>query len=544
MTVFTPQALLNLKKFRKKRKKDNSRNPNPKTPKMMGDTEKFVKKENRERLSKADIERLRERLKSQSQIPKFPMAPDPSNNNFKREPFRLKPKVQPMRRKRGGDTPGLKDYVKKSDSKNKLITVFDTKTGENTFASRNQIMTSRDRYKPAEGSPFKKAIKQIMEKREPGGRFSKADRELAKNMLKKRKGGEISKIDKLRSTKGQFTIGGRLQTFKDKLKKSFGKKSFGKKIGGAMLKNPGKADLNKDGKLSGYEKKRGMAIEKSMSGKKFGGAIKGFGAARRKGMGLQDEMMKPGKVMNAKRGRMAQQKKKKSEFGAYNKLRDVIDQKQKRKQRMDDFMKDRKKIIEKKKGIPVKKGGMMKYSKGGGADTGRMGEIKSKLATSSDKFKRFFKPRKKLEAPKRRPMKPLNKNLKKFAQTSKLTPTGIGKLGAKKVTGKMGGGMMMLMKKAKDKGAKPLEFLSPMAMLKRVQGRKMGGGMMQRPMAYKMGGDLKAATKKLKAQGYKKGGRPSVKKPVIKIAIGIGKAKNFPGIKKLMEKNKKGKKNF
>ena len=414
MTVFTPQALLNLKKFRKKGKKDNSRNPNPKTPKMMGDTEKFAKKENRERLSEADKKRLRERLKSQSQIPKFPMAPDPSDNNYKREPFRPKPKVQPMRRKRGG----------------------------------------------------------------------------------------------------------------------------------AMLKNPGKADLDKDGKLSGYEKKRGMAIEKSMSGKKFGGAIKGFGAARRKGMGLQDEMMKPGKVMNAKRGRMAQQKKKKSEFGAYNKLRDVIDQKQKRKQRMDDFMKDRKKIIEKKKGIPVKKGGMMKYSKGGGADTGRMGEIKSKLATSSDKFKRFFKPRKKLEAPKRRPMKPLNKNLKKFAQTSKLTPTGIGKLGAKKVTGKMGGGMIGLMKKAKDKGAKPLEFLSPMAMLKRVQGRKMGGGMMQRPMAYKMGGGLKAATKKLKAQGYKKGGRPSVKKPVIKIAIGIGKAKNFPGIKKLMEKNKKGKKNF
>ena len=31
------------------------------------------------------------------------------------------------------------------------------------------------------------------------------------------------------------------------------------------LKNPDKADLNKDGKLSGYEKKRGVAIEKSMA---------------------------------------------------------------------------------------------------------------------------------------------------------------------------------------------------------------------------------------------------------------------------------------
>jgi len=31
------------------------------------------------------------------------------------------------------------------------------------------------------------------------------------------------------------------------------------------LKNPKKADLNKDGKLSSYEKKRGKAIEKSMA---------------------------------------------------------------------------------------------------------------------------------------------------------------------------------------------------------------------------------------------------------------------------------------
>ena len=35
-----------------------------------------------------------------------------------------------------------------------------------------------------------------------------------------------------------------------------------------MLKNPGKADLDKDGKLSGYEKKRGKAIEKAMGAKR------------------------------------------------------------------------------------------------------------------------------------------------------------------------------------------------------------------------------------------------------------------------------------
>jgi len=50
------------------------------------------------------------------------------------------------------------------------------------------------------------------------------------------------------------------------------------------LKNPNKADLDKDGKLSSYETKRGMAIEKSMKKQnrvklKNGGFIaKGCGA--------------------------------------------------------------------------------------------------------------------------------------------------------------------------------------------------------------------------------------------------------------------------
>ena len=44
---------------------------------------------------------------------------------------------------------------------------------------------------------------------------------------------------------------------------------------------------------------------------------------------------------------------------------------------------------------------------------------------------------------------------------------------------------LMLMKKAKDKGAKGAEFLSPMAMLKRVQGNKTGG-----VMKYKRGSGL------------------------------------------------------
>ena len=41
-----------------------------------------------------------------------------------------------------------------------------------------------------------------------------------------------------------------------------------------MLKNPGKADLDKDGTLTSYEKKRGMAIERSMNKNMNGGMIK------------------------------------------------------------------------------------------------------------------------------------------------------------------------------------------------------------------------------------------------------------------------------
>ena len=46
------------------------------------------------------------------------------------------------------------------------------------------------------------------------------------------------------------------------------KNLLGLSNGGEMLKNPKKADLDKDGKLSSYEKRRGMAIEKNMKVKK------------------------------------------------------------------------------------------------------------------------------------------------------------------------------------------------------------------------------------------------------------------------------------
>ena len=41
-----------------------------------------------------------------------------------------------------------------------------------------------------------------------------------------------------------------------------------------MLKNPGKADLNKDGKINSYEETRGKAIEKAMAKQDKGTPIK------------------------------------------------------------------------------------------------------------------------------------------------------------------------------------------------------------------------------------------------------------------------------
>jgi len=84
---------------------------------------------------------------------------------------------------------------------------------------------------------------------------------------------------------------------------------------------------------------------------------------------------------------------------------------------------------------------------------------------------------------------------------------------------------------------------------------KMGGGMMmQRPM-YKAGGRIAGAARKAQQHGYytpdmgmkggkmyAKGGKVSGKKRII--AGGRGKAKDYPGIKKIIEMNKKGKKKF
>ena len=106
-----------------------------------------------------------------------------------------------------------------------------------------------------------------------------------------------AKVKKLKSTLSKTST---KDYHADLLKMSLG--------GDTMLKNPKKADLDKDGKLSSYEKKRGKAIEDNMKAKKGkmmyasmgmeAKSTKGYGAARTSGMGLQDEQLVPGKSLD------------------------------------------------------------------------------------------------------------------------------------------------------------------------------------------------------------------------------------------------------
>ena len=164
-----------------------------------------------------------------------------------------------MKRKRGGSTPGLKNYVKKSDSKEKMIKVMED--GITKFVKRSKVMDNPSKYTPAPssmhskeksqgGSPFRKAIIERANKRSPGERFSEVDIEFAKQSLKRKGGGSAISKKKLKYTAAN----------------------------------------------------KGAMMNKS---------TRGYGAARTSGMGLQDEQVKPGKVQKAFLGIMAMKKAKK-----------------------------------------------------------------------------------------------------------------------------------------------------------------------------------------------------------------------------------------
>ena len=120
----------------------------------------------------------------------------------------------------------------------------------------------------------------------------------------------------------------------------------------------------KRGGLSGGRKKLDKNKDGKITGEDFKMMRKGYGAARTSGMGLQDESIKPGKVMKAGIGAMMLAKKMKDE--------------------------DKKMPIA-GMAAKIKSDAMEKIlgrSKGGGADTGRLGDLKSKVYKYSKNLKK------------------------------------------------------------------------------------------------------------------------------------------------------------
>tara|TARA_R100000697_G_scaffold103821_2_gene117091 strand:- start:69 stop:770 length:702 start_codon:yes stop_codon:yes gene_type:complete len=132
--------------------------------------------------------------------------------------------------------------------------------------------------------------------------------------------------------------------------------------------------------------------------------------------------------------------------------------------------------------------------------------------------------------------------------------------------GKMGGGMMMqrpMMKKGgkvkKDKKAmSPARKITGARPNRPINPSNPGFPFRPKPRVKKMGGGrIAGAARRAQEHGYytpdmgmkggkmyKSGGRVGKKKPAKVMGIGIGKIKDYPGMKKIIEMNKKGKKRF
>ena len=68
--------------------------------------------------------------------------------------------------KRLKDTPGLSDFVRKSDiaKTDKLIKVFDTKTNKNIFKKQSEVIDDKERYQPIAEMLKKDNEKKLKEK--------------------------------------------------------------------------------------------------------------------------------------------------------------------------------------------------------------------------------------------------------------------------------------------------------------------------------------------------------------------------------------------
>jgi hypothetical protein len=156
----------------------------------------------------------------------------------------------------------------------------------------------------------------------------------------------------------------------------------------------------KKGGLTGGQKKLDKNKDGKITGEDFKMMKQGYGAARKDGMGLQDEKVKPGKVQKVFLGKMI---------------------------------------------------------KGAGKSIGRLfGRKKTATATPSGEGtigRVGIFPGEGMGGM-------LPKLLQKAIDEGKVQKASLG---------------LMALKKAKDKGAKGIEFLSPLAMLKRISGKKKGG---------------------------------------------------------------------
>ena len=139
---------------------------------------------------------------------------------------------------------GARKAIKRAEQKkfipqSKMVKAIDKRTGQARFVLQSDIMKNTSGFSPIPGSV--------------ADMLRTSDRKKEERRIRKGRDRDL-RIERLKQF-GQSRI-------KPRPRKT---KAF--KIGGAMLKNPGKADLDKDGQLSSYEKKRGMAIEKAMAGK-------------------------------------------------------------------------------------------------------------------------------------------------------------------------------------------------------------------------------------------------------------------------------------
>ena len=207
--------------------------------------------------------------------------------------------------------------------------------------------------------------------------------------------------------------------------------------------------------------------------------------AKGRGMGLQDESIKPGKVMKANKGKMTPikkdpttpvnpfEKRRKQLGGGRSKLPGrigttlgVISM------LVPAGMAAAKQYKDYKSAKNRDKAKVKKFNKGGGADTGRMGEMKSKISVAMDRASRRSRDKDRLT------QRDIDFIRRRSRNQDRITP----------------GDIQGPMKKERfnQEQEQRLKNLSTKELFGEVGfSKKMGGGMMQRPMGYTSGGDAK-----------------------------------------------------